>query len=181
MLLDFVTLFFLPVQLVYTGIFLATLVIIFLAVQSSIPWTKELFIAIIYTSGILLPLNLLDNTTFKAAHCILVFQFLIVALINLLIFSWLDSHSDQQDGLNSIVVRAGKGLTSLVIFVLITLQFLLAVSQVLIGELAGASLIILLMTIVLLVIFLKREEAELNDAYRFVGDAVFFLPVIYML
>jgi len=177
---DIIIIFFLPLQLIYAGSMLAALVVVFLVIQASIPWIKELSIAIIYTSGILLP-SVYNHIELRTSHYILISQFLVTAFINLLIFSWIDTRSDRHDGLNSIVKHAGKKTTSLIIWSMILVQFFLTASQILKGEVVKASLIILFMTMLLLLVFKKRQSAETNDTYRFLGDAVFMLPLIYML
>jgi hypothetical protein len=78
------------------------------------------------------------------------------------------------------VLNAGKRTTSLIIWSLIVLQFLLSVNQIRLQEDVKATLILALMSLLLALIFIKRQSAESNDTYRFIGDAVFMLPIIYL-
>jgi hypothetical protein len=179
-LIDGVTIFFIKQQVLEWGIVLSLVVFAYLFVQGWLKFLKELFIAVLYTCGILLLSVPVSNITLNTFHYLLVLQFGLIALTNLLMFSWFDRDLDQQEGQNSFVTLAGEKTTRLVIWSLLTTQLLLTAIQGLIGMLLIPSLILGVMGLVLFIIFFFRSTLAWNDRYRLLGDAVFFLPIIYL-
>jgi hypothetical protein len=114
-------------------------------------------------------------------HAVLVVQFAILALINLLLFSWFDRELDQQDNQHSFVTTMGVRFTTTTIWLLIFLEVLCTGIQFLAITLRAPAIVIGGMSIALLLILIFRERLSRNDYYRLLGDAVFLLPVFYLL
>jgi len=172
---------FIKQQVLEWGIALSLVVVAYIIAQRSLKFLKEIFIAILYTCGVLLLSIPVSNVPLTTVHYMLIFQFGITALANLIMFSWFDRELDQIDKRYSFVTKTGEPGTRLVIWLLLVLQLTMTVIQWIVGSLTVPSLIVGLMGLSLLLIFIFREPLEKNECYRLLGDAVFFLPATYLL
>lgn len=177
LLLDFMIVLFIRERVLVGGIFLGTGVIMYLIIQRYVRFLKEISIALLYTSGVLLPSIMVTPISIATLPWIVIIQFTLVALLNLLIFSWFDHDHDLHDGTTSVPIFFGKKATSIFIWVLfftICLLSLLSTNPL-------ASCFILVMGLVLIIIFLRSKYFLVSDRFRFVGDGVFFIPGLYLL
>ena len=179
--LDVIAILFIRQQVLEWGIALSLVVFAYMLVQGSLKFLKELFIAILYTCGILLLSVPVSNLKFGPPHYLLVVQFFVAALANLLMFSWFDRELDQQDNRYSFVTKAGEVTTRRVVWFLLVLLLALTLTQSFTGTLLIPSLIVGCMGLMLLIIFVYKESLAKKDYYRLLGDAVFLVPVIYLL
>jgi len=180
-ILDAVSLFFIRKQVLESGVILALAVAVYLITQRSLKFLKEIFIAILYTCGVLLPSVSVTKVVLSPTHYILIFQFAILALINLFIFSWFDREVDKQDNQYSFVTIVGERITRRSIWFLLLMEALLTLIQWVYGELKIPSLCLGMMGLMLLLIFVFRASMAKDDYYRFFGDGVFLFPGIYLL
>lgn len=124
---------------------------------------KEVLVAGLYVTGVLLPSfagTTVDITWFHAA---LIVQLFLVGLLNLFIFSWYDADRDMQDKIGSFIeVIAGVGV-------------------LVISGFDHAGFYPLIMTAVLMAVFFIPGGFRKNDYYRIVGDAVFLIPALYLI
>lgn len=167
-------LFFIPKPVLLGGLFLSVLVIVYLFIHLYLKILKEVCIAILYTTGILLPLY---DGSISNPPGFLIIAFTLTALLNLIIFSWFDRHQDNADGNSSIITFVGEKnimwwIYALFAGICVTLLFA--------KFLIPAMLILMMSTIMIIVIHLPGYFAE-NDRYRIWGDAIFFIPLIYVL
>ncbi len=44
-------------------------------------------------------------------------------------------------------------------------------------DFSWSAIILVIMNIILIVVFLNKKVLSANDGYRFLGDAIFFLPL----
>ncbi|HMG89279.1 MAG TPA: hypothetical protein VK589_04445 [Chryseolinea sp.] len=179
--LDVIAIMFIKQQVLAWGVALSFVVFAYLLVQGSLKFLKELFIAILYTCGILLLSVPVSSVKFSPPYYLLVVQFLIAALANLLMFSWFDRELDQQDKRYSFVTKAGEATTRGIVWFLLLLLLALTLTQFITETLLMPSLIVGCMGLMLLMIFIYRESLAKKDYYRLLGDAVFLVPVIYLL
>ena len=179
--LDVIAVVFIKQQVLAWGVALSLVVFAYMFVQGSLKFLKETFIAILYTCGVLLLSIPVSSIELSSAHYVLIIQFLATALANLLMFSWFDRDLDQQDKRYSFVTKAGEGTTRAVLWFLLILILTLTLIQCIKEVLLVPSLIVGAMGLILAVIFIFRESLAKNDYYRLLGDAVFFLPSIYLL
>jgi len=180
--LTIVAILFIKQQVLEWGIALSLVVVAYIIAQRSLKFLKEIFIAILYTCGVLLLSVPVSNVPLTTVHYMLIFQFGITALANLIMFSWFDRELDQIDKRYSFVTKTGEPGTRLVIWLLLVLQLAMTVViQWIDGTLTVPSLVVGLMGVALLLIFIFREPLEKNEYYRVLGDAVFFLPATYLL
>jgi 4-hydroxybenzoate polyprenyltransferase len=179
--LNVVVILFLKPQVLEWGVALSLVVFAYMIAQGSLKFLKEIFIAVLYTCGVLLLSVPVTNVKLNTVHYMLIVQFGVTALANLIMFSWFDREFDQQDKRHSFVTKTGEQATRLVIWFLLVLQLIMTLIQWIDGTLLLPSLIVGCMGICLLLIFIYRAQLEKNDYYRVLGDAVFFLPATYLL
>jgi hypothetical protein len=180
-LLDAVTLYFMRTQILKWGIVLACVVFVYLIIQQSLKFFKEIFISVLFTCGILLPSVSITGFTLEPNQYLLIVQFAVLALINLLLFSWFDRELDQHDRQHSLVTIVGERTTRMIIWLLVIVQLLLTLLQLYWGQDNFAAIVLGSMGLILSSIFMFRKPLGRQDYYRFVGDAVFMIPVFYLI
>jgi len=180
--LNVVAILFLKPQVLEWGVVLSFVVFAYMVAQGSLKFLKEIFIAILYTCGVLLLSVPVTSVKLSPVHHMLIIQFGVTALANLIMFSWFDREFDQQDKRHSFVTKTGEQVTRMVIWFLLILQPIMTLIQwITDGTLLIPSLIVGCMGVCLLLIFIYRVQLQRNDYYRVLGDAVFFLPATYLL
>jgi hypothetical protein len=167
---------FLDTRILKHGLYLGTVVMVYLVLHRALAWTKELWIAVLYTAGVLLPLGT-TSPPLPPWPWVIITQFGLVAFLNLLVFSWFDYDNDKREGSFSFVTITGKLLATRGIVAIAAVVLILS----LFTEDGLASAILVVMVLAHLIMFLKPEYFTKNDLYRLIGDAVFFLPLLYLL
>ena len=175
-------LFILPYKIILFGAALGCIVIAyfmllhFLGLKAS--YHKEILVAVIYTLGIFLAPFCLYEGKIEIEYGIVFIQFFIIALINLITFSLLESEKDSQNGFPSLVNLIGRRSSLRLIQLLLLFQLVsLAILMVRFGNFE-LSLIVFLMTIILGGILLFPAQLGLKERYRLIGDFIFFIPII---
>lgn len=180
-LINFTLLFFIRTQLLVYGVVLALMVGFYLAIQRRFFLFKEIFVACLYTAGVVIPAAAAMKHPLNFQQSFLIAGFSFIALLNLYLFSWMSRHEDESDHLPSLVARVQHRLFKLMMMTL----FFLSGGVMIVGSILSDNLLayltLLAMTLVLFVLFLLREKASVVRNYRVIGDAVFFIPVIYLL
>jgi hypothetical protein len=178
---DSVIILFMRTPVFQWGLILAVIVGLYLLIQQYLRVLKELFVAVLYTCGVLLPSLAVTSVKPDMVHQILIFQFVLIAWINLLIFSWFDYEQDIADHQISFATLSGRSLTSAFIWGLSSVQVLIAIIfwQDELYRIPAA--LFLLMNAVLLVVFKRFSRPKWKDGFRLLGDAVFFIPGFYLL
>lgn len=154
-----------------------------LSVQSILH--KEFIIAFLYSVGVFLAPVYLKYTSLDITVWVLFIEYILIALCNLLLFSWYEKDLDEQDKHVSYATIAGNkiafktligciaGLYGIVI--LATAFFYPNTCFV------NTQLVILLMAITLHAILQFSSYFQKHERYRSVADAIFFYPIIYLL
>ncbi|MEP4535063.1 MAG: UbiA family prenyltransferase [Cyclobacteriaceae bacterium] len=175
--------YFLPVQVIKAGAVLSALCILYLTLVYFLRglWFKELLVAFGYAAGVFLgPFSL--SPKWELVDWLLVVELAIVALINLLIFSIYDLEEDQKEGFGSIPNRMGmeasKRLINLLLLSSVTLSLLIAGIS---SETSAILVVYLIMSLILGSVLWLPRYYGINERFRLVGDAVFFLPLLFLL
>ncbi len=166
---------------ILAGAALACFVALFALVQRMMPWMREIGVAVFYTCGVLIPAIAQPGIQYVMAHSLLIVQFSLVALTNLLILSWIDRVSDHRDQLSSFVLSAGLALSRAMIWTTFMLGMLLVIAQVYFRVLEWPGVTVGAMQIVLMLVFVSRERSDKVAQRRMIGDGVFLIPLIYLL
>ena len=180
-LIDAITIFFIRKQVFEWGVILSIGVMFYLIFQKSLRFLKELFIASLYTAGVLLLSITVTPIQAESMHYLLIVQFGSIAWINLVLFSWFDHAFDQKDDQNSFVTLLGKHTSRIFLHVLCALNFCLTIVLFFIGAPFVPVIILMSMNGTLILIFVFRTVLENDDAYRLIGDAVFLFPVFFLI
>ena len=129
---------------------------------------------------LLIPFSVNDHLSISLI--LLILQFGMTAWINLLLFSLIDQPKDEKDKHHSFTTTFGLQVTrNILLFLFVATAVLTTVQMTIFSVEAMAILTLALMTLLLLLIFLKKDYFEKDDRYRLLGDAVFLLPIIYIL
>jgi 4-hydroxybenzoate polyprenyltransferase len=168
--------FFLQPSIILIGIFVAASSGLYLLIQKHLR-IKEFIVAILYTVGVLLP-SLGLRGSLSSELYLLIAQFFIVALINLLLFSRFEHKTDKSSGYSSFATTYGKNVTTRFVWMLYLCSISITAWMLTQNLFTLATLIFLLMTFVLMVISLFPNYFAVNSRYRLLGDAVFFLPLL---
>lgn len=179
-IINLTQIYFLRSKVFIDGLVLAFLVGIYFLVQQRIPFLKELLGTLLYTGGVvLIPLSV--NDQLSLSNILLILQFGITAWINLLLFSWIDKPRDEKDKHHSFATTFGYKMTKgVLLFLFVVIAVLVAIQFVIFSDMKAAGIISLMGTILLL-IFWRRDYFEKEDRYRLLGDAIFLLPILYLI
>jgi 4-hydroxybenzoate polyprenyltransferase len=126
----------------------------------------------LYTVGVLLPSLAVSEQPWP---WLIILQFLLVALTNLIVFSWFDYERDTADGSTSFVTVTGKSFSRVFMALLFTTGVVLGLANNSIP-----SYILLGMDLVMLILFLRPQQFEIRDRFRIAGDSIFFIPALYL-
>jgi hypothetical protein len=170
---------FIRIQLMIPGLIMATACAIYLVLNRWLRYAKELMAAALYSGGVLLP-SLALKPDIDASQALMIALFVVLVLINLLIFARMSYESDVADRQQSFVTAAGVGVTNSVIAVLFVCFLGIAVFAWY-GPYSIEAGVLTAMGLVLLAIFLFPRYFGSGERYRLVGDAVFLFPAIELI
>jgi len=177
-------------QIIYFGLvaggfsIVYLLFVYFLQNIKSVFLQKEFFVGLIYTVGIWGGPAALVGYNLSSAQIVFMIVFFLIAFSDILIFSLYEEETDRIDKHNSFVVNFGSKPTTALIYILITIAFVLCISQIILEsrvEYIFASKIFMLMGMVLVVLTSYPAKFRKDDLYRFIGEMVFWLPVLALL
>ena len=174
-------LFFIYKPVLSMGIGLGVLVVLYFIVQRKLSFLKELVGAMLYSVGVMLPVIALSELSYYSLIEIPSILFFNTALINLVLFSWFDKDKDKLDNHPSLVTRVGDGMSKGILYFLFFVQMVLFVYALRNGISHLVLMVFAAMYLVLLLIFVRSGWFAINDRYRLAGDAVFLLPLFYLI
>lgn len=179
-----VCIFYLPQKVILIGSALGLVVVLYFLSINLLHWRniyhKELTVAFVYYSGILVgPLSSL-NFRIDSSNWFYLFGYFILILLNLLIFSMYDQKADKNNDFPSLFRVVKKPYTSNLIYLLMLL-FSAGLVIELSTAVSTASIILLLMFSILCFIQIYAHTTICRTYYRYLGDGIFILPVIYLL
>jgi hypothetical protein len=178
---DLIFVFFIRQAVFEWGLLLSGVMVVYFLVQRFLKYLKELAVAIIFSCGVMLPSVAVAYRPIDLGLALIVGEFMLTALLNLLLFSWFDRHNDSQDKRESFVTLAGeKGTRKFVRAVFLLSGALLMGTALYFPVMINAVVILFLMNVILVVMFIQPNYFQPNDRFRLIGDAVFLLPIIYL-
>lgn len=177
--IDSVLILYLPMPVLLAGVVLGFIVFIYLVWQRYLKFLKEFFVAVLYTAGVLLPALTVREFNVLPIHILIFVKFFITALMNLLLFSLVDFKEDRHQQQHSFVTWFGPDSTR---YGIVTLGVINILTGFRVWHFdARVATIFISMNVVLLALLYFRRKLVPNNYYRIVGDAVFFIPVLYLL
>ncbi len=173
---------FLDPTMIVFGLGLGVVALVYLVCQRFLSFIKEVIGAVLYTLGILIPAISRSSFILSYSKFFLILQFFLVVLMNLILFSGFDKKNDELNQQSSIATRFGSATTNRLVWIV----FLLAIAFSMVNifyfnEYPIPSSIILSMTFLLAVIQFFPTYFSQHDRFRYVGDGIFFLPLLYFL
>lgn len=185
-LLQFLLLFYLPLDTLVWGVCLLFVVIIYFfllwLLRFQKVYHKEILIALVYTSGIFLPAISILKEPLSPVTVLLFFQIMLLALSNLMLFSFLETSSDEKDKQASLAILLGNKLSKRSVSMLLGFGLILSLVLTFVAKdqnLIMAEIVLLMMNALLgLVLFLPSWRKD--DSYRLIGDAVFYIPLVFI-
>jgi len=179
MMVELIVVWFLPPGTFRMGVTLGLIVLVYLVLQRYLKFLKEFFVACLYTAGVLLPSLPLMHGELTFIHYVIIGKFFITALMNLLLFSLFDYKEDRHQQQHSFVTWFGPGSTRIGILILGSLNILLGFW---LWEFdMRVAVVFILMNLALLGVLFAGRKLVVNNYYRIIGDAVFFIPGLYLL
>jgi 4-hydroxybenzoate polyprenyltransferase len=179
----------LPKEIIRFGIILGAFAIIYLVLvllmgKKTVRWLpKEILVAAFYTAGIWVPLMLISEEINNEAISI-AFLFFLLALEDLLFLSKMEAEGDRSEGFSSLAMVFGNRRTAMLINMLSLASSVLAALLILSTESTTyiqAGIILLLMQFGLSLISYNSQRLRANKRYRYLSEAVFFLPVLMLI
>ncbi|WP_421764071.1 hypothetical protein [Ekhidna sp.] len=164
--------FFVPITVLVGGILLSTFSILYLLIQRKLSRLlfKELYVALVYSAGVLLVPIVLSGT-FDLILFLLLFQ---LTFLNLIIFSWFEKEEDLREGFRSIATQMEADKLEKLMFTLVSLGLALSLLSFEITHIY----FIVGFTIYASLIHLSKRFRR-NYLYRAIGDGVFLLPIVF--
>ena len=159
------------------GLKLSVIVLLYLATNHYLSYTKEIVGGLLYCVGVLLPtFSQLDSPWILLGRYEVVIFGLLV-FINLFLFSAYELDEDKQDDHKSFAQRFGKSITVIIVKTMLSIvSIILLISW---GHIGFQSRIIFsLMILVLLAVTILPKTFERNDLYRYWGDLIFLFPAL---
>lgn len=178
-------LFFLPYEtLIYGCVLLGLVGLYFLSIWLfKIYFAKEIFIAVLYACGIFLGSFSL-KTSLDVVVYLLFVQTVLMAAINLLLFSFYEVAHDTQDGHQSWATHFGVVKTLNHLLVLLFLLGL-TIAGSFFSSLSVDQLVLQLifagMSLILAAIYFAPQWFKKHERFRWVGDLVFLFPGLIFL
>lgn len=163
------------------GLVLSTAMVIYFFVQQRLKYLKEFIVALLFSCGVLLPSWSLAQHQPDVSLALVISQFVLTALLNLLLFSWFDRHHDSRDKRESFVTFIGEERTKAILWFIFAMNYgLMALSILYSPSVVDKVVIIFSMNTTLAFVFIRAHWFEMNDRFRLAGDSIFLLPVIYL-
>lgn len=179
MIADITLIFFMPGEVIKHGMFLSVVVAVYILLQRKLHISKELLVASLYTAGVLLPAW--PEGRMSLTQYLPMLLFFLIAITNLIIFSWYEKENDLRDKQKSVATLVDEGTIRFMLNGLFVTAFSISLYLFSQQVYRFMSLVFITMTIVLLLIFRYTKFFASNDYYRLVGDAVFLIPIFYLL
>lgn len=165
-------LFFIPIVIFFGGLVLGIFSFIYLLVQHRLSryFSKELYVALVYSLGILMiPMLLSERFRWD-----ILISLILLTFVNLTIFSWYEREEDVKDQFRSIATQMDSSRLEKVIIWLISIGLAISIfnTDLIHSYFTIGFVVYALMTI-------RPNWFIPNHTYRAIGDGVFLLPILF--
>jgi len=179
LIIDIVLIFFMPFKILKYGIFLSLAVVIYILLRKKLHISKELLVATLYTFGVILPSW--PENQMSSAQYLIVLLFFLIALINLIIFSWYEKENDLRDRQDSVATLVEEITIHYLLIGIFIITFSISFYLLFQPPYHFISMVFIAMAATLLLLFTCKRFLIRNDYYRVLGDSVFIFPIVYLL
>jgi 4-hydroxybenzoate polyprenyltransferase len=181
-LTDLILVFFIREAVFKWGLVLSGVMVVYFLVQRFLKYLKEITVAVVFSCGVLLPSVAVAQKQIDFSMALIIGEFMLTALLNLLLFSWFDRFNDKEDKRESFVTLVGERGSKGFVGAVFLLNALLMISTTFYASsMIGNVAILMLMNAVLALMLVLPNYFQPHDRFRIIGDAVFLLPILYLL
>ncbi|HEU5289490.1 MAG TPA: hypothetical protein VFU05_02530 [Cyclobacteriaceae bacterium] len=178
---DFALVFFIRQAVFKWGLVLSAIMVVYFFVQRFLKYLKEITVAVVFSCGVLLPSVAVAEKQIDFSMALIICEFVLTALLNLLLFSWFDRFNDREDKRESFVTLVGERGSKGFVGAVFLLNVVLLVGTIFyIPTMIGSVGILMLMNGILALMLIRPNYFQPHDRFRIIGDAVFLLPIIYV-
>lgn len=177
LMLDSGIVIFIGPDVLRPGILLGLIVAVYLVTQRYVGYMKEFVGAALYTSGVSLPALISFHGGITLEQIMVGGDFMLLAWINLLLFSLYDIERDRENDQVSFATVMGSRITQGIIDILFITVLIINI-YLFTESLYGPAIILSSMSMVLFMLLLFRRFFSNGNRFRYLGDAVFLIPLI---
>ena len=181
-LLGLTLLFYLPLELIQSGLLVALTCLVYLILSAGLSafLVKEIIVALLYGGGVFLfPPIQMDQL--EGIHGLLSMQLALLAFVNIVLISTFELEEDRFNEFGSLSLSMGKRRTSQLLGGLLIIS---ALSIIIIAYyhpyFMHLEIIYLFSSLQLAIILLRPDWFVLAERYRIYADAIFFYPLIFL-
>jgi len=175
----------LPWQTILSGVFVLAICLgYFVLIRKNllVKRKKEKFAAFCISMGVVGMVVFVSLPIFEIGSVFIFAAFYLLCLQNLYLFSYFEKGNDKRLGFETEVSNWTKDEFDSSMKGLFVLCFIVSVFILQFGErFFSLFLVFMLMQTVLFVLWNRSQDFQKNERYRFIGDAIFFLPLIALL
>ncbi len=179
LIIDIVLIFFMPIKVIKYGILLSLVVVIYILLRKKLHISKELSVAALYTLGVVLPSW--PEIQMSSAQYLIALLFFLIALINLIVFSWYEKENDLRDKQDSVATLVEEITIHYLLIGIFVITFSISFYLFFQPPYHFIALVFFAMAAILLLIYSCKRFFIRNDYYRVLGDSVFLFPMVYLL
>ncbi len=182
-LLGFLNLFFLPYIILKYGLILTLGVGFYFFMLSKLSiiffFQKEFTGALLYTIGIFLPIQVSGKNFLDLQSIHVVLLYFILAFQNIMLFAYFESEQDRYESQISWTSHINPKRAYLILTLIFILGYLeIALAKIYITP--SIWIILFIMFLILSSLFVFSKFFKIKQRYRLIGDAVFYIPIIYL-
>ncbi len=176
-----------PAKLIQRGLIISLIVLIYFVAgkfskkMKRFLFQKELFIAMIYVTGIAVGPVTFSDAPLQSWQVILMISLILLAWAEGVMAAYFDYEKDLHDGHISFATVFGKTATRYFLIALhIFIFIILKINILLISDFRSfaAIMIEMVMNLLLLLILLNPATMQKNDRFRIFGEMIFWLPAL---
>ncbi len=172
--------FQLPNTITYAGVVLATIIAAYIFFNKRLGASKELVAALFYCAGVCLPALVFVETQLPLVYRLLIMQFFITALTNLILFALIERDEDKANRFKSIATLKSIKQVNFLLVLLFLVSIGLFLFQLKLSMQWMPSGILFFMNLVLCLLFTFRNALFVRTHYRLIGDGIFLMPIVIL-
>jgi len=182
-------LFRLPKMTLVYGTILAFIVCVYFIsiklLKGDLVYHKEFIAAVVYSAGIFIgPMSIYSESVTWDIWALFI-EYTSLAFLNLILFSIYEKHIDKVEEFHSLVISMGQRNVIIIARFLFLLIFSTSIIMIALDphniSMIRSQVIIITMNFILLLILIMRNFFKKNQRYRALADAVFFVPVLFLI
>ncbi len=159
--------------------------ILMMFLGTAVKYFKEIIVSLVYATGVFTAPITMSPHPIEGWLVLMFLQFTLLAMVNLLEFSYFEMEQDQLHKFGSAVISWGKKQTRRVVAIAIILVVSLSAFSFMIWPhipaVVEAQLTFMVMALMLGLIILLPDFFKDRERFRVLGDGIFLIPAIFLL